>query len=57
MLTVSDKGNNIHVRAARWTSEGVDFIDEMNEAGPGGAAGRWRRGIIEDGGIGIWLLR
>ena len=57
LLTVGNKGNNVHCGAARWTREGVDFIEEINEAGPGGAAGRSGRGIIEDGGIGIWLLR
>jgi hypothetical protein len=40
LLSVGNKGNKAHGGAARWTSQEVDFIDEMNEASPGGAAGR-----------------
>ena len=56
MLSIGDEGNNFHRRAARRTGEGVDFVDEMNETSPGRAAGRWRRGVIDNGGIGIFLL-
>jgi len=49
LFTISDKGNNFHGRAARGTKEGVDFIDEMNEASPGGAAGGAVRGVIDNG--------
>jgi hypothetical protein len=56
LLSIGNKGNNIHGRAARCTGHGVDFIDEMNEASPGGAAGRRRRCVIDNGGIEVFLL-
>ena len=41
LLSIGNKGNNFHGGAAIRTSEGVDFIDLINETSPGGAAGRW----------------
>ena len=49
MFTISNKGNDFHGRAARGTNERVYFIDTVNKASPGGAAGGWIRGVIDYG--------
>ena len=53
LFTISDKGNDFHRRAAGGTGEGVDFVDEMNEASPGGAI----RGIIDNGSLNRYFRR
>jgi hypothetical protein len=57
LLSVGNKGNNFHGGVTGGTSQGVDFIDLINETSPGGAARRSRRGIINNGSIRILLRR
>jgi len=49
LFTISNKGNDFHGGGARGTNEGVNFIDTVNKASPGGAAGGWIRGVIDYG--------
>ena len=49
LFTISDKRNDFHGGGARGTKEGIDFIDLINKASPGGAAGGAVRGVIDNG--------
>jgi len=49
LSTISDKGNDFHGGGARWTNQGVYFIDMIDKTSPGAAAGGSIRGIIDYG--------